>query len=146
MGQTNFILTFLCILVGQSCYSQDNFTKRDTVVELKCFSRNIKFTLPTGFNYKRFYYVEGSIDIFLYSDSTRLTIHCGGEMQLPLLSGARYVVDQKTKGYRSGKMTGSNRYWREDNLSIFNLCYEYVSHNEKSTFDEIVATIKKQVE
>ena len=102
MNRLIFFLVTISCLVQHTCYSQGDSTKNE-IVKIKCFCRDIQFSLPKGFKSKRVHYVEGSYDIFYYPDSTMLTIQCGGSITLPLLTGPQYSVDLQNKNHRSGK-------------------------------------------
>ena len=112
-------------------------------VEFNCSGhRTISAIVPEGYQISKFSYYEGIYRYLEYKDSSRITIHCGSMIKIPILDNKNLKVLEKTKNSRRGIDKQNGNHWREDNLDGFNVYYQNVKGEHVKVFDYTLDSIK----
>ena len=134
-------IVIAALFVSGSDYSSHRF-------DCRCGS----LAVPSGFTIDRKNYKEGEITTLKYPDGSRIILHCGGMMNLPLLSGTHYLPSTTRHTALRDEIVGhtGNLYWREDDyvrqkphgkfisfVEMFppDIAYDKVPFERKKNFD-----------
>jgi hypothetical protein len=122
----------------------------DTLYFFTCSGEKYKLGYPKN-NINKiddYNYAEGYFVTISYWDTSYFQIHCGGNVQRPLLKSNKFVVQDSTSqtGFyeRSGYVKGTNLLWREDFYPRLRLTLTFVnaSKNKKELYENTLDTFK----
>jgi len=96
--------------------------------------------LPRGFQLsKEDEYGEGKITALVWSDSSVVLLHFGGDVHTPLLRADDFVVQDSSFSQgrltRRGTVADTYFFWREDELGIYHIAYFGVRRDRVKVFD-----------
>ncbi len=143
--RTKNIITFLFLIVI-SIYPQNAKSNELTKFTWLCGKDTLGvINIPPNFKINNWQYGEGLVTTLTYKDSSRIILHFGGTIHLPLLDTPFYKVinikRHKDKTIRKGIVDDSNLFWCEYNFKdLVNIAYAEVPNSKIKLFNSALSS------
>ncbi|GJM62966.1 hypothetical protein [Persicobacter diffluens] len=133
-------MIFLYIVIFLSLGQVHEIKWKNSVYEMK---------MPTKIHKTdKFIYKEGVYFDYFFEDSSKITIHLGGMIEIPILNDVEYIVlneeNKEDLVFRKGVYLGDKKmYWAEINTKNYNIYFENVDEQSVNIYVNSIFSFRK---